>query len=91
MKFIIVLFFVVLISGCVALQTNNKTKDGFCGTSTNGSCSSDSDCITGGCSGEICQSAAEEPVYSTCVLKDCYNANAYGMACKCVDGRCAWH
>ena len=56
----------------------------FCGTSTYGSCTSDSGCITSGCSGQICQSVKEEPAITTCEYKDCYNAAKYGMACKCI-------
>jgi eight-cysteine-cluster-containing protein len=58
----------------------------FCGKSTEGPCTSDSDCITGGCSGQVCQSIKEEPIITTCEYRDCYNAENYGMKCKCVKG-----
>jgi eight-cysteine-cluster-containing protein len=73
---------------------------GFCGNYTNGPCSSDSDCITSGCSGQICQSVQEEPVITTCDYRDCYDAVKYGMECKCMGsptataagnaGKCMW-
>jgi len=63
---------------------------GFCGASTGGSCSKDSDCISGGCSGQVCQAAAEPPVITTCEYRECYNAQAYGLSCGCVSGGCAW-
>ena len=62
----------------------------FCGTSTYGSCTIDSDCIAGGCSGQVCQSKNEEPIVTTCEYKDCYNAQSYGLDCKCVDKKCQW-
>jgi len=62
----------------------------FCGTSTRGQCSSDVDCITGGCSGQVCQSRSEEPVITTCEYTECYNAQAYGVTCGCVNNKCQW-
>jgi len=63
---------------------------GFCGTSTNYACSNDSDCITGGCSGQVCQAAAEPPVITTCEYRECYSAQAYGVGCGCHSGKCRW-
>jgi eight-cysteine-cluster-containing protein len=57
---------------------------GFCGSSTQGPCASDSECITGGCSGQVCQSIKEQSVPTTCEYKDCYNAEKYGMKCRCI-------
>ncbi len=67
-----------------------QPKEGFCGTSTNGECSADSDCTSGGCSGQVCQSKSEEPMITTCEYRDCYNAEEYGVKCSCVTGTCAW-
>lgn len=64
--------------------------DNFCGTSTNGPCSVDADCITGGCSGQVCQSKSEEPVITTCEYRDCYNAQVYGLTCGCKNKKCQW-
>ena len=64
--------------------------EGFCGWSTYGECSSDSDCILDGCSAQVCQSKYEEPVATTCEWRDCYNAKMYGLKCRCIDGRCQW-
>jgi eight-cysteine-cluster-containing protein len=63
---------------------------GFCGSSTQGACQTDGDCITGGCSGQICQSKKEEGQISTCEYRDCYNAAAYGLKCGCVHQACQW-
>ncbi len=67
-----------------------KFIDEFCGTSTNGSCVSDSDCIAGGCSGQLCQSKNDELFGTTCEWRECYRAKDYGLFCKCVDKKCQW-
>ena len=61
-----------------------------CGGSTNGSCTIGSDCIKGGCSGQVCQSRLEEPIITTCEWIDCYSASTYGLECMCADGQCRW-
>ena len=63
---------------------------GFCGISTNGTCTADSDCISGGCSGQVCQSASEQPVITTCEYRDCYSARFFGVSCGCDAGKCRW-
>lgn len=60
----------------------------FCGSSTYSECSIDTDCKIGGCSGQIC--GAEERIVTTCEYRDCYNAKAYNLECKCVDLKCQW-
>jgi len=62
----------------------------FCGTSTNGQCSSDADCMIGGCSGQVCQSKSEEPIITTCEYTDCYNPQPYGLTCGCKASKCQW-
>lgn len=74
---------------CTAVPMTNPFK-GFCGTSTLGSCQIDSDCVNGGCSGQVCQSKNEEPVITTCEYLDCYNADPYGVGCKCKNNKCQW-
>jgi eight-cysteine-cluster-containing protein len=72
------------------LQSPAENLNSFCGTSTNGQCSADADCMTGGCSGQVCQSKSEEPVITTCEYTECYNAQTYGKTCGCVDKKCQW-
>jgi len=74
---------------CIAVPLY-PPQEAFCGWSTNGSCSSDEDCIAGGCSGQVCQSQGEEPVITTCEYRDCYNGANYGVSCGCADGKCRW-
>ena len=62
----------------------------FCGFSTKSGCQNDSDCKKSGCSGQICQSISEESKISTCEWRDCYNAENYGLECKCVENQCQW-
>ncbi len=62
----------------------------FCGWSTYGECSSDADCSEGGCSGQVCESKNEEPTITTCEWMDCYDSKAYGVRCKCIEGKCQW-
>ena len=62
----------------------------FCGSSTEAACMTDADCTTGGCGGEICQGATEEPVITTCDYRTCKDTSRYALACGCVEGQCAW-
>ena len=64
--------------------------EGFCGTSTEAECSTDSDCETGGCSGQVCQGASEEEAITTCEWRECYDAEEFGASCGCVEGKCQW-
>ena len=78
-----------------ALCLGNKCVDNkcqmFCGISTLGSCNSDSQCKTGGCSGQVCQGVDEEDVITTCEYKDCYNSASFDVSCGCVDNKCEWN
>jgi eight-cysteine-cluster-containing protein len=52
-------------------------------------CQSDSDCVTGGCSGTVCESKDAPLTYTTCVYSpefDCYK----DIECGCVEGKCEW-
>ena len=52
-------------------------------------CSSDSDCVKGGCSGTICQSKDSDPIFTTCEYSPeyaCYRE----INCGCVNGKCSW-
>ncbi len=65
-------------------------KGGFCGWATSGACKTSADCVRSGCSGEVCQSASEQPAITSCIYKSCYDAAAAGVSCGCVAGRCQW-
>lgn len=52
-------------------------------------CGSDSDCRTGGCSGQLCEPKSKEPRMTTCEFLPeyvCYD----DIDCGCIDGKCAW-
>lgn len=65
-------------------------KEKFCGSSTYGKCTSDANCLAGGCSGQVCQSKDEEPIITTCEWEDCYDAGKFGLNCKCLNNQCQW-
>jgi len=53
-----------------------------------GECESDSDCVKGGCSSEICTTAAAAAdLMTTCEVLPCFSVLD---ACGCVEGRCRW-
>lgn len=62
----------------------------FCGSSTKGECTTNTDCATGGCSSQICQSINEESIISTCEYRDCYDAKKYNLECQCLNQQCQW-
>jgi len=70
--------------------TEGSSTEEFCGWATEGTCSTDEDCIVGGCSNQVCQSISEEPIVTTCEYKECYNAQTFGVSCKCLSNKCQW-
>ena len=85
---VLVLFFLVMfLAGCADKEAVLPVSDGV--LPVYGECSSDSDCIRGGCSGTLCLPRDAEPIASTCEWLDEYEC--YRSAeCLCVDGRCIW-
>ena len=73
-----------------ALVKASDSLGGFCGFQTNGACSNDTDCTTGGASGHVCQSTSEEMILTTAEWTECYDAKAYGVSCACVKNACQW-
>jgi eight-cysteine-cluster-containing protein len=62
----------------------------FCGISLKGECKEDEDCIISGCQDQVCQSAHEKGITTSCAYEGCYIAKDYNMSCQCVEGKCAW-
>ena len=53
-------------------------------------CTSDSDCATGGCSGEVCAPKEEAgKIVTPCVYKPWYDCLSL-TSCGCVNGLCSW-
>lgn len=75
-------------------ETNGTIREevkNFCGKSSYGPCQTDTDCVTSGCSGQVCQSRNEEPIVTTCEWRDCYDAKKFNLRCGCFEGKCQWH
>lgn len=62
----------------------------FCGMSSLGSCQTDSDCIAGGCSGQVCQSKSEESSVTPCIYRPCFASAIYKVNCSCIENECRW-
>ncbi len=83
----LILLGILLFLGACAVE-NKVINEDFCGTETLSECSSDSECVTDGCSGEICRAVNDESYITTCEWKECYEKR--GLECKCIEGKCAW-
>lgn len=58
------------------------------GAQKDGECTTDADCATAGCSGEVCTTTAEAAnVMTACEDKLCFKVLD---ACGCHEGRCTW-
>ena len=70
---------------CVCAEEDRTPATGMCIKNSNDSCTSDADCVAGGCGGELCYNPASGGGVSTC---ECTAPT--GPSCGCVDGRCSW-
>ncbi len=82
MSKLIITAILVLLAGCI------QQKEEFCGTSSYSSCATESDCIIGGCSSQVCQSKDDEQMFTTCEYMECYNSKDYECICK--ESKCQW-
>lgn len=89
MKELVLIGILILLSACTTEKQEINVNEDFCGTETLSLCNSDSDCVTDGCSGQICRSVNDESYATTCEWKDCYEKN--GLECKCVENACSWN
>ncbi|HET6582001.1 MAG TPA: hypothetical protein VFG69_01115 [Nannocystaceae bacterium] len=64
---------------------DREIAEGQCIKNSLDECSSDADCISGGCGGELCFNPAQSSGISTC---ECTMPEA--VSCGCVAGQCAW-
>ncbi len=62
----------------------------YYGSSTYGFCQIDNDCFVSGCNTEICQSRAEEPRVTICILPDKPTPKQLNYGCQCVNQECQW-
>tara|TARA_B100001971_G_C17988261_1_gene430984 strand:+ start:133 stop:444 length:312 start_codon:yes stop_codon:yes gene_type:complete len=56
---------------------------------TDAECTASSDCITGGCSGTLCQSKDAPPMFTTCEFLPEYTCYKQ-IDCGCVNYKCQW-
>jgi eight-cysteine-cluster-containing protein len=66
---------------------DREVASGACVKNTFDSCTSDADCVAGGCGGELCFNPAESGGFSTC---ECTTPTG-PSGCGCVNGQCAWY
>jgi eight-cysteine-cluster-containing protein len=63
----------------------------YYGSSTKASCSTNSDCATGGCNQEVCGSKDEvDRLVTICIAPDKPTPDKAGYTCGCVAKQCAW-
>jgi len=61
----------------------------FCGSSLYSECNSDSDCVIGGCSNQLCGSKdAVNDMMSSCEHRPCYDHTRFDLNCTCKDNIC---
>ncbi|MBX3130611.1 MAG: hypothetical protein KF718_28085 [Polyangiaceae bacterium] len=74
---------------CIELACGDDERvpaSGACVKNSNDACSSDADCTSGGCGGELCFNPAVSSGISTC---ECSAPAVKG--CGCVSGQCTWY
>ena len=92
----IMIISLLILSGCTTKikqpaakqRISNQTLNQVTNQTTE--CTQDSDCGTGGCSGEICglKKTAEKTI-TACIYKEEYSCLKLTQ-CKCINGKCAW-
>jgi hypothetical protein len=70
---------------CACAEPPRKPASGMCIKNSNDSCSTDADCVAGGCGGELCYNPTFGGGASTC---ECTQPT--GVSCGCVNGKCNW-
>lgn len=87
---IIILFILSLIIFLTACTTNQPANNTEQQNNTIKECSSDSDCIKAGCSGQLCiLKDKKESGFTTCEFKpeyECYSK----QDCLCKNNKCGW-
>lgn len=92
MKWLIVLLvLLILVIGCEGEKDipDDEKEDDEKIVDKEAECITNADCVTGGCSGTVCQAKSAKPIFTTCEYKEEYKC--YKMInCGCVDGKCEW-
>ena len=66
---------------------DREPASGMCVKNSGDACSTDADCVSGGCGGELCYNPAMGGGISTC---ECTTPTDVA-GCGCVDGQCSWY
>lgn len=77
---------------CTEKKLKDNTQHGCLCSKESGTekeCTTDDDCVIGGCSGTICQSKNAEPIFTTCEYLPEYGCYKE-IKCGCIDGKCQW-
>ena len=78
-KGMILIIFLVFLNGCFVSKEEDLE------------CVSDSDCVSAGCSSQLCVGASESKgIITTCEYRDEY-ACLELSSCGCVDNKCQWN
>lgn len=92
-RILILLAFLVLLSACTSQQPSAPVPASISPPASSppaeNTCATNNDCVRTGCSGIICQSNKQEPVFTTCEFRPedaCYNE----VPCGCFQGSCQW-
>jgi len=85
---VILILLLIAFIAILTLKTKSKTFVGN-GWYTSGPCNSDSDCVIGGCSEQVCQSKTEPQTITTCEHNPPYPKDL-GFDCKCILNKCKW-
>jgi eight-cysteine-cluster-containing protein len=87
----ILIVIVLVVAGIgLFLEIIPEEERGYYGFSTFGLCQNDQGCFVSGCNSEICQSRAEEPMVSICIMPDRPTPPQLGYECGCRSNRCQW-
>ena len=94
MLIILIIFLVILGIYLLNYSTSGNiilSKDKFCGRSSFAYCTSEEQCIPGGCGYQLCGANTEyKAPLKSCKTKDCYNATKYNLKCTCYKNLCQW-
>lgn len=83
MKKILLLVLVLFLISCAAKEKQIETPKTV-------ECASDSDCSTGGCSGQICGAKEKiKDIVTTCEYSEEYKRLRLAE-CRCIDNKCQW-
>ncbi|MBI2663985.1 eight-cysteine-cluster domain-containing protein [Candidatus Woesearchaeota archaeon] len=79
----------VVAAGCQAEEAEEATDVPDDEVQVENECTSDADCASAGCSGQLCVPKNEEGIITTCEYREEYSCLEF-TSCGCIEGSCAW-